>query len=71
MDTSTIATPAPLPDQATDPQAQQPQKTPLRRRRKRLAPMTVDTVGQPVGLAEIAALLLHLRRMQLAQKRSP
>ena len=42
---------------------------PLRRRSKRLAPMTVDTLGEPVNLAGMATLLLHLHRKQLAQPR--
>ena len=41
----------------------------LRRRSKRLAPMGVDTLGEPVNLAAIATLLLHMHRKQLAQPR--
>ena len=68
MDTKTIERPA-LSSQHSA--AIQPAGTkPLRRRSKRLPPMTVYTVGHPTNLAGIASLLLHLQRKQLAQQRS-
>ena len=69
MDTKTIERPALLSNSPADNQPAEPK--PLRRRSKRLAPMTVDTVGEPAHLAGIASLLLHHHRKQLAQQLSP
>lgn len=69
METNPIDLAALLSAHATETQSVQLKG--LRRRSRRLASVTADTVGQPTNLAGIASLLLHHHRKQLAQQLSP